>query len=567
MMKLSKKTSRLWAVLLCALMLLSCTATALAATYTGYAQGFHGQVSVTLTVENGKITNAVVSDPNETQGIGSLAIEQAASKIIAAQGADIDMVAGATMTSKAVIEATKNAMKAAGLEVTVCKHENSEYTYNYSTSLNVGEKWTDTGDGKTHSAYGETWDYYRCYDCGETFEANYVNGLISRKHSYTNGRCYDCGYKCPHDKVTETKDDYDWIEGEEYIADSNGTTHTQLREYYDSYWCNTCYHSWKENVAQKPYTEKHLYDITGICYECGYACPHNFVSETFHITRLLDDENWKDDKNGLTHTGKCEICDIAYCKTCYYEWIDNYVVKNVTEYHRDNNKCSRCGSYNIINKDYYWGIDAQPKNVIVNIGDSVKTSVKIWKNDDSTSLTYQWYYKNPGDDAFKKSKLTGKTYSTTMTKEMDGRQIYCEITDAYGVTKTTEIAYIMLPELSITKQPKNITASAGEKISTSVTATGSGLKYQWYYRNSGTEEFKASKLTGNTYSTTMTQEMNGREVYCEITDANGEFVKTVIIMIKLPALKITTQPKDAWAYSGEKAKISVKASGDGLKYR
>ena len=103
-------------ILLSILMATGAIAAASAETYTGTAQGI-GEVSVTLTVEDGKITAAEVVGENETKGIGyePCADGTFADAIVAAQGVDFDSISGATVTSNAVKDATKKAMAAAGL--------------------------------------------------------------------------------------------------------------------------------------------------------------------------------------------------------------------------------------------------------------------------------------------------------------------------------------------------------------------------------------------------------------------------------------------------------------------
>lgn len=83
-----------------------------AETLSGTAQGFGGEVKVTVTVEDGVITDCVIEGDQETAGIGSQAIEQMPEKIVAANGVDVDGVAGATITSEAVLTALSNALKA-----------------------------------------------------------------------------------------------------------------------------------------------------------------------------------------------------------------------------------------------------------------------------------------------------------------------------------------------------------------------------------------------------------------------------------------------------------------------
>ena len=103
-------------ILLSMLMATSAIAAASAETYTGTAQGI-GEVSVTLTVEDGKITAAEVVGESETKGIGyePCADGTFADAIVAAQGVDFDSISGATVTSNAVKDAAKKAMAAAGL--------------------------------------------------------------------------------------------------------------------------------------------------------------------------------------------------------------------------------------------------------------------------------------------------------------------------------------------------------------------------------------------------------------------------------------------------------------------
>ena len=103
-------------ILLSMLMATGAIAAASAETYTGTAQGI-GEVSVTLTVEDGKITAAEVAGENETKGIGyePCADGTFADAIVAAQGVDFDSISGATVTSNAVKDAAKKAMAAAGL--------------------------------------------------------------------------------------------------------------------------------------------------------------------------------------------------------------------------------------------------------------------------------------------------------------------------------------------------------------------------------------------------------------------------------------------------------------------
>jgi len=122
----------------------------------------------------------------------------------------------------------------------------------------------------------------------------------------------------------------------------------------------------------------------------------------------------------------------------------------------------------------------------------------------------------------------------------------------------------------ITQQPVDAQAALGETISTTVVATGEGLKYQWYIRNVGTTTFSKSSITSATYSTTMTTARANREAYCVITDAKGNTVSTDIVKLTRVAsteLKILEQPTDASAALNKTVSTTVKAQGEGLKYQ
>ncbi len=71
-------------------------------TYSSTQQGFGGDVSVTLTISNGKITNAELVGDSETETVGGAALSSLQEQILEKQSADIDGVSGATVTSSAV---------------------------------------------------------------------------------------------------------------------------------------------------------------------------------------------------------------------------------------------------------------------------------------------------------------------------------------------------------------------------------------------------------------------------------------------------------------------------------
>ncbi len=91
-------------------------------TLTGTGAGFGGDVKATLTVaEDGTITDVVLEGADETPTIGGAALEELAAQVLEAQGADIDGVSGASITSGAVKEAVAAALAGAGEEAAEVK--------------------------------------------------------------------------------------------------------------------------------------------------------------------------------------------------------------------------------------------------------------------------------------------------------------------------------------------------------------------------------------------------------------------------------------------------------------
>nr|MBQ1578528.1 FMN-binding protein [Oscillospiraceae bacterium] len=78
-------------------------------TYTAEATGM-GTVKVSVTVDENAITGVVLDTAGETPAIGGAAAEELTSQVMAAQGAGIDGVSGATITSDAVRKAVADAL-------------------------------------------------------------------------------------------------------------------------------------------------------------------------------------------------------------------------------------------------------------------------------------------------------------------------------------------------------------------------------------------------------------------------------------------------------------------------
>lgn len=165
----------------------------------------------------------------------------------------------------------------------------------------------------------------------------------------------------------------------------------------------------------------------------------------------------------------------------------------------------------------------QPGNAYAKNGERAVTTVSVQGDE----LQYQWYLKNPGQSKFYESSVDGPKYAITMSKKISGRQVYCVITDRLGKTVVSDTVTLSLPApIMLTQQPADGYAFMDEKVSTSVTAKGEGLSYQWYIKNAGQKSFSKSSVTKATYKVTMSEKSDGRQVYCVITDKDGNTLQT-----------------------------------------
>lgn len=118
--------NKLKAISLMAAAVMMTGSVALADTYTVTGNGYHGEMSMDVTIENGVITDVVLGDNHETNVVIDRAFPVIRDRILAANTADVDNVSAATFSSYAVKTAVADAMKQAGMDVPEVKRTNAE---------------------------------------------------------------------------------------------------------------------------------------------------------------------------------------------------------------------------------------------------------------------------------------------------------------------------------------------------------------------------------------------------------------------------------------------------------
>ena len=214
-------------------------------------------------------------------------------------------------------------------------------------------------------------------------------------------------------------------------------------------------------------------------------------------------------------------------------------------------------------------ITAQPEDFYGVAGQTINFTVEA----QGDSLTYQWYVKKTGATAFVASTLasgTKATYTMKMADKYDGWQYYCEITDYTGDSVMSDIVTVhKAGALQITGEPADFTGSIGETAEYKVTATGSDLTYQWYYKTPSSSNFiKSTSASGvtDTYRIKLNSKHEGYQYYCVVSDAAGQTVQSRIATTHLN-LQIISQPSDFTGKAGATISFAVQACGEGLTYQ
>lgn len=145
------------------------------------------------------------------------------------------------------------------------------------------------------------------------------------------------------------------------------------------------------------------------------------------------------------------------------------------------------------------------------------------------SLSYQWQYREPGSTKWLESTEDGAQTDTTVVpiiSQRDGYQYRCVVTDCNGSVEYSTAATLTLRpiDLTIVKQPENVTVNLGETAVFSVEAEGSIVNYQWQYTRPGLSKWYDSGMCGFDspeiqVPTIMTR--TNQQYRCVITDASG----------------------------------------------
>ncbi|MBQ8975160.1 MAG: hypothetical protein IJ072_05490, partial [Oscillospiraceae bacterium] len=134
-------------------------------------------------------------------------------------------------------------------------------------------------------------------------------------------------------------------------------------------------------------------------------------------------------------------------------------------------------------------INTQPVSLTTQAGGTALFSVSA----SGSGLTYVWQYRAPGGVW---ADVNSVKYPTALTSTMtfpayaaySGFIYRCVIKDAFGNSVISDTALFIATQTSfaIVSQPEDFSSTEGETASFRVSASGSGLSYQWQYSADGT---------------------------------------------------------------------------------
>lgn len=84
--------------------------------YEGTGQGYHGDIKVTVVTDKYKIKEVKILEHQETPELCDIVYDKIPKKVIKANRAEVDVVAGASYTSQGLIDAIKDAVNKAVIE-------------------------------------------------------------------------------------------------------------------------------------------------------------------------------------------------------------------------------------------------------------------------------------------------------------------------------------------------------------------------------------------------------------------------------------------------------------------
>ena len=228
-----------------------------------------------------------------------------------------------------------------------CPHEEWEEHIEYQYGDRGQYRWTDCGDGTTHSCEVEVLHILTCKACGYSKEESRETVVQRRPHTISDNRCYGCGYEkkdCTHEHQS-VEDNFVLYRGSWKPSD-DGKTHVRDGVLMELHKCDDCGASLKGTpIEELNLNEAHQYSARGVCQKCGYVDPNRLgcAHERVMVRNTIDYGEWiAHEKN---HTRELSVSEETVCLDCgamiKKDWISSTI--ETAEHDFAMGECMDCG--------------------------------------------------------------------------------------------------------------------------------------------------------------------------------------------------------------------------------
>lgn len=190
----------------------------------------------------------------------------------------------------------------------------------------------------------------------------------------------------------------------------------------------------------------------------------------------------------------------------------------------------------------------------------------------SAATAYQWQVSTPAVPTFTNiGGANSSSYTVTgATAGMNGNQYRCIVSTICGSTNSNAATLNVNTAPAITASPQSITLCAGNSHIFNVTATGSGIGYQWQISTAAVPAFTdIPTATSSSYTvTSITAAMNGDQYRCVVTGTcPSPATSAAATLTVVTSVAVTSQPANTTVCDGANASFTVAGSGSGVIYQ
>ena len=189
-------------------------------------------------------------------------------------------------------------------------------------------------------------------------------------------------------------------------------------------------------------------------------------------------------------------------------------------------------------------------------------------------LSYQWQVSNDGGNNF--TSITGATDTSlslsnvSLSQEGNIYQVLLQSSCNNVTTNSATATLHVIQNTLISSQPNNVNVCLGGTANFNVTASGTGISYQWQVSTDGGNTF--SNLTGETNSqlslSVNNVNFNNNKYRVIINSSSCGAINSAVgtLLVATPAT-ISQQPKDTAICQNSNLTLAVNASGSSLSYQ